>query len=150
MAPIPVAMLLQNMTGNDRTKTTEYEVVHEPTGKYPGDKETIKITEVQQGPGPLPPKSTDSGENIRITEIHSGPAVPAPPSMAPMGTNPTIIPSGPLTVPTGTPSVHFAPEHVKETVTEASYRIRCQAIALTDGFVRYVAGDSRPRFDPCR
>jgi hypothetical protein len=120
-SPPIVALLLQNMAGDDRGKVTEVEITHQPSDVQPGDKETIKITEVQQGPGPLPPKSNHD-ENIRITEIHTG---PAPPSAVPVAESlPTIVPSQPLSVPVAAPSVHFAPEHVKETVTEASRNFR--------------------------
>jgi hypothetical protein len=129
------------MSQPDIMKVTEHEVQNRPDALN-GDVEVTRITEVKTGPGPLPPKSTSQGERIRITEVESGPlqhnTVPAPsvlPLVTPVASSsisdpaaqipdhqPTIIPSGPLTIPSGAPtaSVHFAPEHVKETVTEAS------------------------------
>jgi len=106
------------MAPERRGKTTEVEVSH----GQPGDVETIKITEVEKGPGPLPPKSSAPQETIRITESQSGPiGVPEMnPSPLSTGYQPTIIPTEPLKVSSSGLSVHFAPEHVKETVTEAS------------------------------
>jgi len=130
IADSTVAELLRNMAGDNRMKVTDYEITHQPD-QAGGEKETIKITEVQQGPGPLPPKSSDD-ERIRITEVHS---VPAPASTSPVEVIPTIIPTEPLSAPITTPSVRFAPEHVKETVTEASYYSRFPPLTLTSRFV---------------
>jgi hypothetical protein len=105
-----------------RGRTTEVEVSH----AQPGDVETVKITEVEKGPGPLPPKSSAPQETIRITESQSGPIAAAEmiPSPAIIEHQPTIISTEPLKVSSSGPSVHFAPEHVKETVTEASKVLR--------------------------
>jgi len=113
-----VADLISAMAPERRGRTTEVEVSH---GK-PGDVEIIKVTEVEQGPGPLPPKSSAPQETIRITESQSGPirADEMAASPAIMEYHPTVIPTESLKIPSSGPTVHFAPEHVKETVTEAS------------------------------
>lgn len=132
-----VAFLMKQLAQPKPTTVAQQDFAYEQPPKLPSKQaDSVKFDGPGSIPGPLMPPKGDSPndvESIRITEVLRGPApppsvqahdVPLPASVAsPVPVSivehqPTIIPSEPLAPP---PSVRFAPEHVKETVTEVSF-----------------------------